>query len=113
MVKKYVPEQGDIVFLDFDPQAGREQMGRRPALVISKREYNKTVGFVAVCPITNTQRPYPTHVALPEGNKIKGYVMGEQFKTVDYHQRKIDFVEKAELEVLDDILAVIYPIMFS
>lgn len=110
--EKYVPEQGDIVYLDFTPQAGREQMGRRPALIISKKDYNKRLGLVVACPITNTQRPYPTHIPLPEGKKVKGFVMGEQFKSLDYQQRKIAFVEKADNEVLDDVLAIVYPILF-
>lgn len=112
MGKRYIPEQGDIVYLDFTPQAGREQMGRRPALIISKKDYNERLYFVVACPITNTQRPYPTHVTLPEGKKVKGFVMGEQFKSLDYQQRRIDFVEKADKEVLDNVLAIVYSIIF-
>lgn len=112
MVKKYIPDQGDIVRLNFDPQAGREQKERRPALIVSKSPFNKRAGLVYVCPITNTQRSYPTHVALPAGRKIKGFVMAEQMKSLNYVKRKIDFVEKADFDVLDDVLAIIDAIIF-
>lgn len=112
MKKRYIPEQGDIVYLDFNPQASREQKGRRPALIISKSPFNKKVGLVFVCPITNTKRSYPTHVALPAGKKVKGFVVAEQMKSLDYGKRKIDFVEKADLDALDDVLAIIDAIIF-
>ena len=112
MVKRYIPDQGDIVYLDFDPQAGREHKGRRPALIVSKSPFNKRAGLVFVCPVTNTQRPYPTHVALPAGRKVKGFVMAEQMKSLDFGKRKIDFVEKADHDVLDDVLAIIDAILF-
>ncbi len=112
MKKRYIPEQGDIVYLDFDPQAGREQKGRRPVLIVSKSPFNKKAGLVFVSPITNTQRPYPTHVALPSGRKVKGFVMAEQMKSLDYVNRKIDFVEKVDLDLLDDVLAIIDAIIF-
>lgn len=112
MVKRYFPDQGDIVYLDFDPRAGREQKGRRPALIISKKPFNEKTGLVFVSPITNTQRPYPTHVALPSGRKVKGFIMAEQMKSLDYRTRKIDFVEKVDPNVLDDLLAIIDAIIF-
>lgn len=112
MKKRYIPEQGDIIYLDFDPQTGRVQKGRRPALIVSKSPFNKRVGLVFVCPLTNTKRSYPTHIPLPAGRKIKGFVMAEQLKSLDYGKRKIAFAEKADIEVLDDVLAIIDAIMF-
>lgn len=101
----YTPAQGDIIWLNFTPQSGHEQMGKRPALVISNDFFNKQTGLTIVCPITSTKRNYPLHVKTEGCKKISGYIMVEQVKAVDYTSRKARFIEKAPAEVLAEVLA--------
>jgi len=79
----YVPRKGDFVALSFDPQSGHEQRGRRPALVVSNDLFNKATGLCIACPVTNTRRDFPFHVAIPEGQAVAGVVMVEQVKSID------------------------------
>ena len=83
----YVPERGDVVWLKFDPQAGREQAGRRPALVISPRSYNRKVGLALFCPITSRVKGYTFEVLLPEGGGAQGAVLCDQVKSLDWRSR--------------------------
>lgn len=85
----YVPGQGDISAITFDPQAGHEQKGRRPALVVSKGLFNSSTGLAIVCPITNTDRGFPFHVPIPEISSLSGFVMVEQVKSVDFRARRV------------------------
>jgi mRNA interferase MazF len=103
---RYVPEKGDFITLSFDPQSGHEQKGRRPALVVSNYLFNKATGLAIVCPITNTDRKIPFHLAV-SSNSLTGFVMVEQVKSIDFNTRKAKFVEKATQELIDDVLAVI------
>jgi mRNA interferase MazF len=103
----YVPRKGDFVIVTFDPHAGHEQQGRRPALVVSNTLFNKATGLAMVCPITRTHRNVPFHVAVPQPSSLTGYVMVEQIKSVDYSSRKVRFVEKAPTAVLDEVLAIL------
>jgi mRNA interferase MazF len=105
-VVKYIPEQGDIVILDFDPQSGHEQKGRRPAIIISNKTFNKYLGLAFACPITNTNREFPFHVKVQSQN-ITGHIMAEQMKSIDYNTRNIKFVEKAQKETITQILGII------
>lgn len=104
---KYIPEKGDFITLTFDPQSGHEQKGRRPALVISNLLFNKATGLAIVCPITNTDRKIPFHLAVPSSASLTGFVMVEQVKSVDFNTRKAKFVEKATQDLIDDVLAAI------
>lgn len=104
---KYLPEKGDFIALTFDPQSGHEQKGRRPAIVVSNFLFNKVTGLAIVCPITNTDRKIPFHLAIPKTSSLTGFVMVEQVKSVDFNTRKAKFVEKASGEFIDDILALI------
>jgi mRNA interferase MazF len=106
VVKEYIPKQGDIVVLTFDPQAGHEQQGRRPALIVSNEVFNKNVGLAIACPITNTNRNFPFHVKL-DSLEISGFVMSEQVKSIDFRARKVKFVEKASDELLAQVLGII------
>jgi len=106
MVKQYIPKQGDIVILTFDPQAGHEQQGRRPALIISNDVFNKNVGLAITCPITNTDRNFPFHLKV-DSSSLTGYVMCEQVKSIDYKARKVKFVEKASDNLLSHCLGII------
>ncbi len=111
MVKNYIPKKGDLVILSFDPSAGHEQQGRRPALIISNEVFNKHVGLAIACPITNTDRNFPFHVPLVS-DKLTGFIMTEQVKSIDYKVRKVQFVEKVSEEALDKVLAIIESVIF-
>ncbi|MBN2963573.1 type II toxin-antitoxin system PemK/MazF family toxin [Sulfurospirillum sp. T05] len=106
----YIPEQGDIVVLDFDPQSGHKQKGRRPAMIISNKTFNKHLGLAFACPITNTKRDFPFHVEV-KSEKITGFVMGEQMKSIDYNARNIKFIEKANQTALNQILGIVDSIL--
>lgn len=103
----YVPRQGDLVTLDFDPQSGHEQKGRRPALVISKDAFNKATGMAMCCPVTNTDRKVPFHVPVAGRTSLTGFVMCEQVKSLDFRARNMRLVERAPQELLEDVLAII------
>ena len=107
---KYIPEQGDIVALNFDPQSGHEQKGRRPAIIMSNKIFNQHLGLAFACPITNTKRDFPFHVAV-ESENITGYIMAEQMKSIDYKSRSIKFIEKANAQMVNDILSIIDSIL--
>jgi mRNA interferase MazF len=103
----YVPKKGDFIALDFDPQSGHEQKGRRPALVISNNLFNLRTGLVMACPITNTNRGYPFHIAIPTGALVTGFVMVDQIKSLDYHSRNVKRIDKAPKALLDEVLAIL------
>lgn len=104
MVARYVPRAGDIIWLDFDPQAGREQAKRRPALVITDEVYNRASGLVVVCPLTSTRKAYP--FALPVVvQKIEGAVLVDHLKSLDWIVRKATFHSKAAPERLAKVRA--------
>jgi len=109
-VVKYIPEQGDIVALSFDPQSGHEQKSRRPAIIISNKIFNQHLGLAFACPITNTKRNFPFHVEV-ESENITGFIIGEQMKSIDYHARNIKFIEKANQKTIAQILGIIDSIM--
>ncbi len=95
MVTPYVPEAGDIVMLDFDPQVGREQAKRRPALVLTDQRYNRASGLAVVCPLTSKRKPYP--FALPiTVDEVEGAVLVDQLKSLDWVSRSAKFHSKAE-----------------
>jgi len=103
---KYIPEQGDIVTLNFDPQSGHEQKGRRPAVIISNKVFNQHLGLAFACPVTNTKRDFPFHIEIGSKN-ITGFIMGEQMKSIDYNSRNIKFIEKASQKTMNQILGII------
>jgi len=95
MVTSYIPEAGDIVMMDFDPQIGREQAKRRPALVLTDQRYNRASGLAVVCPLTSKRKPYP--FALPVSlDQVEGAVLVDQLKSLDWSGRKTKFHSKAE-----------------
>jgi mRNA interferase MazF len=92
MVKRsrgYVPERGDAVWITLDPQAGHEQAGRRPALVLSPAKYNGRAGLALVCPITNQAKGYPFEVIVPLGLRVGGVILADQIKSLDWRSRKV------------------------
>jgi mRNA interferase MazF len=103
----YIPNQGDFVTLNFDPQSGHEQRGRRPALVVSKTLFNKATGMAICCPVTNTDRGIPFHVAITGRSSLTGFVMCEQVKSLDFRARSLTKIGKAPSEILDEVLAIL------
>jgi mRNA interferase MazF len=103
----YVPRKGDLIALTFDPESGHEQRGRRPALVVSNDLFNKHTGLSIVCPITNTHRDYPFHVAVHAGLRVTGFVMVEQVKSIDFRSRKAKRVGVAPAAMLEEVLSLL------
>ncbi len=103
-MKAYVPDRGDLVWLEFDPQTGHEQAGRRPAFVVSPRLYNQRAGLAVVCPITTKAKGYPFEIVVA-GIKIAGCVLGDQLKSLDYRARHARLIEKAETVLVGEVLA--------
>ena len=108
---RYVPERGDLLWLTFDPQAGHEQAGRRPALVLSPAAYNRRANLALVCPITTQAKGYPFEVALPTGLPVSGVVLADHLKSADLTARRAEFVAKASAEVLAEVTAKIRPLL--
>lgn len=94
MVTDYVPDAGDIVFLDFDPQVGREQAKRRPALVLTDQRYNRASGLAVVCPLTSQRKPYPFALPMNVGG-VEGAVLVDQLKSLDWARRRAEFHSRA------------------
>ncbi len=103
----YIPRKGEFIALTFDPQSGHEQRGPRPALVVSNDLFNKRTGVCIACPITNTRRDYPFHVAIETGEGVTGFVMVEQVKSIDFRSRKAKRLGKAPAEMLDEVLSIL------
>jgi mRNA interferase MazF len=105
------PDQGDLVWLDFDPQAGREQSGRRPAVVLSPRSYHQKTSFAIVCPITSQAKGYPFEVRLPPGLAVAGVVLADQIRSIDRHVRRIEPAGRVPREVVQEVIAKIMPLL--
>jgi mRNA interferase MazF len=105
-MKAYIPRKGDFISVTFDPQSGHEQKGRRPALVISNTLFNEKTGLAMVCPLTTTHRGYPFHLAVIGNPDVKGFVMVEQVKSIDYRARQAKSVGKASEDLLDEVLSI-------
>ena len=103
----YVPRKGDLVTLNFRPEAGHEQHGRRPALVVSNDLFNHATGFSLVCPITRTDRSHPFHVPIPTGARASGVVLADQLRSVDHGARGVRRLGRAPEGLLDDVLAIV------
>ncbi len=102
----YIPEQGDIVWLDFDPSSGKEIMKCRPAFVISRKPFNKHTEMAVVAPITSTIRGIKLEVVLPDRIKTKGAILVYQMKSVDFFQRNARFIEKAPPNTAEQVSAI-------
>jgi mRNA interferase MazF len=109
---RYVPERGDLLWLTFDPQAGREQAGRRPALVLSPVAYNRRSNLALVCPITSQVKGYPFEVRLPPGLPVSGVVLTDHLKSADWVVRRAQFAAKAPVNVLAEVMAKLRPLLF-
>jgi mRNA interferase MazF len=107
----YVPGRGDAVWITLDPQAGHEQAGRRPALVLSPAAYNGRVGLALLCPITSQVKGYPFEVPLPEGLAVVGAVLADQVKCLDWRARKASRICTVPEEVLVQVLRRLTPLL--
>ena len=103
----YVPRKGEWITLTFDAQAGHEQRGHRPALVISNDLFNQRTGLCIACPVTNTRLDYPFHVAVPDGQAVTGFVMVEQVRSIDFRARKARRIASAPGPVLAEVLSIL------
>jgi mRNA interferase MazF len=107
MAAAVAPERGDVVWLHFNPQAGSEQAGHRPALVISPRSYNQRVGLALVCPITSRIKGYPFEVELPKGMGTEGAILCDQIKSLDWRARKAKRIGTVPPFVIQEVTALI------
>ena len=101
---RFVPDRGDLVWLDFEPQRGREQSGRRPAIIVSPRSYNGKIGLALFCPVTSQIKGYPFEVPLPDDSRVKGVVLADQIKSLDWRARRARFIEQSPPACLSSVL---------
>jgi mRNA interferase MazF len=99
----YIPDQGDIIWLNFNPRMGHEQKGKRPAIVISPKEYNEKVKLGLFCPITSQEKQYPFEVKI-KNEKISGVVLSDQIKSLDWTKRNIEYIIKATEEEIKEVV---------
>lgn len=104
VAREYVPDAGDLVWVDFTPQAGREQAGRRPAVVLSPRSYNEKAGLAVLCPITSQSKGYPFEVALLVGSRVRGVILSDHIKSLDWRERKVEKAGRLAPSILSEIL---------
>jgi mRNA interferase MazF len=100
----YVPERGDAIWIDFNPQAGHEQSGRRPAIVLSPQSYNGKVGLCLLCPVTSKVKGYPFEVLIPAGLGVTGVVLSDQVKSLDWRVRNAELIEHLPEDVTIEVL---------
>lgn len=110
-MSSYVPDRGDLVWLEFTPQAGSEQRGRRPALVLSPKSYNGKVGLALFCPVTSKVKGYPFEVELPEGYDVNGVVLSDQLKSLDWRSRKARLIDRVPCDVIAMVIARVLPLV--
>lgn len=101
------PDRGDVVWLDFTPQAGHEQAGRRPGLVHSPAAYNRKVGLALVCPITTRAKGYPFEVAIPAERPVAGVVLADQVKSIDWRARRAKIIDRLDASTVARTLALL------
>ncbi|WP_088188366.1 type II toxin-antitoxin system PemK/MazF family toxin [Desulfosporosinus sp. FKA] len=104
MVRQYAPERGDIVWIQLNPQAGHEQQGAGPALVLSFKEYNSKTGMGIFCLITSRVKGFPFEVKLPEDLEVKGVVLADQIKSLDWRSRNVSFICKVPEETIEEVI---------
>jgi mRNA interferase MazF len=108
---EYIPNTGDIVWIIFNPQAGHEQAGRRPALVLSPEAYNRKVSLAILCPITSQIKGYPFEVLIPNELEIRGVILSDQVKNLDWRARQAKFICKLPQTTMDEVLQKLYAIL--
>ncbi|GHU39003.1 mRNA-degrading endonuclease [Spirochaetia bacterium] len=100
-------KQGDVIWLDFDPQAGHEQRGRRPALIVSNESFNNFSKLAIVCPITNRDKDHPFHIKLDNRTKTTGVILCDQVRTLDIDARNFEYIENVANDILLDVLDIV------
>ena len=113
MARRYVPARGDAIWLTFTPQAGHEQAGRRPALVLSPASYNGKVGLAILCPITSQTKGYPFEVATPAGSRVSGVILADQVRSLDWRVRQAEFICKLPREITVEVLEKLGALLFD
>ena len=111
--KEYIPEKGDIVWISFNPQAGHEQSGRRPAVILSPAVYNGKVGLALICPVTSKIKGYPFEVSIPDDLPIQGVILSDQVKSLDWRIRKAEYAAALPAEVLNELLSKLYTLLYE
>lgn len=107
----YIPEAGDLVWLTFDPQAGHEQAGRRPALVLSPKVYNRKAGLALLCRVSTRAKGYPFEVMIPDGGGVSGVILADQLRSLDWKARRAERAGIATQQVLEEVRARIYALV--
>ena len=102
--KEYIPQRGDVVWITLNPQAGHEQAGRRPAVVLSPEAYNGKVGLAILCPITNQVKGYPFEVLIPAGMPVTGVILTDQVKSLDWRARDVKLICALPMETIGEVL---------
>lgn len=111
--KQYCPERGDVVWISFNPQAGHEQAGRRPAVVLSPASYNRKVGLAVMCPITSHVKGYPFEVVLPHDLPVTGAVLSDQVKSLDWRKREATLMTRLPDEIMAEVLGRLEALLFG
>jgi mRNA interferase MazF len=102
--KSYVPKRGDVVWISLNPQAGHEQSGRRPAVILSPQPYNDKVGLALLCPITNQVKGYPFEVVIPSDQSVTGAILSDQVKSLDWRTRNAEFIGALPIKTISEVL---------
>ena len=102
-----MPDRGDVVWLDFTPQAGHEQAGRRPGVVLSAAAYNRKVGLALVCPITTQAKGYPFEVAIPDDRAVAGVILADQMKSIDWRARRAKIIDRLDAPTIERTLGLL------
>lgn len=110
MVISYIPERGDILWISFTPKAGKDQAGHQPAIVLSHKEYNKRIGLAILCPVTTKVKGYPFEIKI-DFKEIKGVILADHVKNLDWKERKATLIEKAPDNIVDEVITLINTII--
>lgn len=105
VIENYIPDRGDLVWLQFNLQSGHKQSGKRPALVLSPAQYNGKVGLAIFCPVTSKAKGYPLEVVIPQDLPIEGVILSDQIKSLDWQSRQVKFICRVPKETLDEVLS--------
>jgi mRNA interferase MazF len=108
-----VPARGDFIYLDFDPQTGTEQAGRRPAIVLSPEKFNRITGYATVCPISGTKREWGFNIDIPDGFAVEGVILSDQVKNLDWKTRKAQIKGKAPDDLTNKVVQVIHTYVYE
>ena len=109
--KEYIPERGDAVWIDMNPQSGHEEAGRRPALILSPGFYNKKAGLALLCPITNQMKGYPFEIVIPQGLNVSGAILSDQIKSFDWKTRRAEFIQRIPERIVLAVLKKIHKLL--